>query len=59
MDFDGLWEDEKHQHWKSQLALAGEVFGPHPMTSQEFWIAQLGAECFDEGDEMSRNVIQN
>ncbi len=56
---DGFLEDEKHQHWKSQLALAREVFGPHAMRSQEIWIAQLGAECFDEGDEMNRNVIQN
>ena len=57
--FDGFLEDEKHQHWESQLAVAREVFGPHSMTSQKIWIAQLGAKCFDEGDEMNRNVMKN
>ena len=39
--FDGFLENEKHQHWKSQLAVAREVLGSHSMTSQEFWIGSL------------------
>ena len=57
--FDGFLEDEKHHYRKSQLAVACEVFGSHAMTSQKIGITQLGAECFDEGDEMSGNVMQN
>ena len=56
---DGLLQQKKHQQWKSQLALAGEILGPHSMASQEVLIAQLGAQGFDEGGEMIGNVMNN
>ena len=31
--FEGFLEEENHEDWKSQLALAREVLWPHPMTS--------------------------
>jgi hypothetical protein len=55
----GFLENEKHEHWKSQLASAGEILRPEPMTSQEARIEQHGAERFDESDEMVGNVRKN
>jgi hypothetical protein len=52
-------EEEKHEEWENELAFACEVLRPDPMTSQEVWIAQLGAECFGGRDEVLRNVMKN
>jgi hypothetical protein len=56
---DGLLQEKKHQQWESQLALAGEILGPHAMASQEVWIAQLSAQSFDQGDEVMWNVMNS
>ena len=56
---DGFLEDEKHEDRESQLAVAGEVLRSHAMASQEVWVVQFGAECFDEGEKIFRNSVQN
>ena len=57
--FDRLLQHKKHQHWKSQLALAGEILRPHSMASQEVFIAQFAAQSFNECDEIIGNVMKN
>ena len=54
--FDGLLEDKKHDDRESQLAFAGKVLRSHAMASQENWIVQFGAECFDKDEQMFRNI---
>jgi ribosomal protein L2 len=54
-----LLEEKKHQPWESQLALAGKILRPHSMARQEVWIAQLGAQRFDQGDEVLGNVMNS
>src|ERR1035438_7861834 len=56
---DGLLQEKKHQHWESQLALAGEILRPHSMASQEVLIAQFSAQSFNQGDEVMRNVMNS
>jgi hypothetical protein len=56
---DSLLQQKKHQPWKSQLTLAGEILRSHSMASQEVLVAQLGAQSFDERGEIIGNVVDN
>ena len=56
---EGLLQQKKHQPWKSQLALAGEILRSHSMASQEVLVAQLSAQSFDERGEIIGNVVDN
>ena len=50
--FGGLLEDKKHEDREGPLAVAGEVLRSDAMASQEVWVAQFGAECFDEDEKV-------
>ena len=54
----GLLQHKEHEQRKGQLALTGEILGPHAMASQKGFVAQLGAQALDEGGEIIGNFIE-